>query len=296
MRKIKNLKSYLLDFYQRNRSQLIQDYSGINERIFLRSFLDGLYFIHQGPIELDGDYPTEKLDQYLAEFETGKPIAYIFGMSYFLDFPFLINQNVLIPRFETELLVELAQKFIEHNKHVQRIADIGCGPGTIGLSLLRMVQRPLELHAYDISSSALEVFEQNRARFATHFHSASVIKSFKSDRLNGIDEKYHLIVSNPPYIKQENDLTLVHKNVQRYEPAIALFLPDEIYLKWFQEFFAQVDRCLLPGGQFIMEGHEHHLEELAKYLPQHGRIEFYLDLSQSIRGLIWHKNGEMPHG
>lgn len=262
----------------------------------MRSFVDGLSFIQNQAIQLEDQYYAEELELYLQQFKTGKPISYIFGVSYFLDFPFVVNPHVLIPRFETEVLVEQALKYIQKNPHVKKIADIGCGPGTIGLSLVQMINRPLELHAYDISPLALEVFEINSTRFADHYHPQTVVKSFQGDRLTGVNQQYDLILSNPPYIKQIADAAFVHKSVEKYEPSLALYLPDEIYLKWFVDFFQQVDRCLVPGGQFIMEGHEHHLEELAKSLPAHGRIEFYCDLTQRLRGLIWHKNGERSHG
>lgn len=262
----------------------------------MRSFTDGLSFIKNKPIHLDDEWATQDIDLYLQQFKIGKPISYIFGVCYFLDYPFVVNQHVLIPRFETEILVEQAQKFIQKNVQVKKVADIGCGPGTIGLSLLQLIQRPLELHALDISESALNVFEINRSRFSDQFHPQSRVATILADRLTGVQERYDLILSNPPYIKQLGDATFVHKNVAMYEPAVALYLPDEIYLKWFMEFFQQVDSCLVPGGQFIMEGHEHHLEELANYLPSNGRIEFYRDLSQRLRGLIWHKNGELSHG
>jgi len=152
---INDLKNYLLEFYQQHQSQLIQDYSGLNERIFIRSFQDGLDFIHQN------QFTQNDIDKYLAQFLAGVPIAYIFGMSYFLEYPFHINADVLIPRFETEILVEHARDFLNKNSNAITIADIGCGPGTICLSLARMVNRPITFDAYDISLAALDVFQMN---------------------------------------------------------------------------------------------------------------------------------------
>jgi len=98
-----------------------------------------------------------------------------------------------------------------------------------------------------------------------------------------------LILSNPPYIKVGSDKHLVHKSVQRYEPEVALYLADEIYETWFKEFFTQIEYCLNPKGLFIMEGHENHLEGLAKLLPSNGTMKFYYDLTGRLRGLMWGK-------
>jgi len=77
------------------------------------------------------------------------------------------------------------------------------------------------------------------------------------------NEKFHVILSNPPYIKEENDREFVHNQVDSFEPHLALYLKDEIYDLWFVDLFKQVHHSLYEEGVFLMEGHEDHLENLA---------------------------------
>ena len=86
----------------------------------------------------------------------------------------------------------------------------------------------------------------------------------QTDRLQGVEEKYSLIISNPPYIKVSESGQTVHRQVSRYEPSTALYLPDKDYELWFEEFFEQVSTHLTPRGEFLMEGHENELQSLAK--------------------------------
>ena len=88
---------------------------------------------------------------------------------------------------------------------------------------------------------------------------------------------FDLIVSNPPYIKAKADRLKVHSQVEKFEPHLALFLKDEEYDSWFKEFFNEVFDKLKPGGIFWMEGHEDHLQELAKMAQDTGFVDVKID-------------------
>lgn len=85
-----------------------------------------------------------------------------------------------------------------------------------------------------------------------------------ADRLEGIKIPADVILSNPPYIKEKLDRELVHGQVKKFEPQKALFLQDELYDAWFEQFFTEANSLLKKGGLFLMEGHENHLSHLAK--------------------------------
>ena len=144
-----------------------------------------------------------------------------------------------------------------------RIAEVGVGTGVIGLSLLQEVEnKELYYLGIDISQDAIDVFKVNHFRHAFKISGDHKVDLQIGDRLEGIEDKFDVIISNPPYIKEKDDLKLVHKQVKEFEPHVALFLPDDIYEQWFKDFFSQSSKLLNEGGIFLMEGHESHLDHL----------------------------------
>lgn len=204
----------------------------------------------------------------------GKPIDYLNTQKSFYQSDFYVDQNVLIPRNETEILIEKAIELIKSNKY-KKIIEIGSGSGALGLSIILEIQDSLDFVFTDIDSKALAVTKYNC------FLKKNSIKQHRvefklMDRLKGISVKYDLIVSNPPYIKEDRDRRGVHSSVHQYEPHIALYLKDDEYNQWFTDFFQQVYQCLNNGGSFLMEGHEDHLSqqlEVAKSIGFSGYIQ-----------------------
>lgn len=190
----------------------------------------------------------------------GIPFAYLTQHSEFYDHCFYINKDVLIPRSETELLVDLLVQKAQ-KQPFNRALDIGTGSGVIMLSLLskKAVQKGV---AADISEEALKVAKLNAERLRLMSDCEFVL----SDRLNNVSGTFDLIVSNPPYIKQTSHFKLVHGKVDEFEPGLALYLPDEAYTQWFTDFFSQVALSLEQGGVFMMEGHELELMDQAQLL------------------------------
>ena len=145
----------------------------------------------------------------------GKPIAYITGKKFFWKDEFLINEKVLIPRPDTEIIVEQVLKIFK-NKTKINFLDIGIGSGCILLSILKE-RKDFRATGIDISNYALKVCKINAYKLGVK----NRIKLFKSDIDKFNKEKYDLIISNPPYIKNL-DLTYLEKDIAKFEPKIAL--------------------------------------------------------------------------
>lgn len=206
------------------------------------------------------------IDAFFLSLTRGVPLEYISGKKYFYRSEFHVNSDVLIPRSETEILVEKSVEMLkEWRKKTDerlKVCDVGTGSGCIILSVLKEYQWPLKATASDISEKALKVAQENFFRLRFGIHPNSECHFIKSDRLNNVEEKFHLIMSNPPYIKEQGDQSMVHQQVFEYEPHLALFLKDGDYQKWFEDFFSDAYSKLLEEGILFMEGHENHLKDL----------------------------------
>ena len=145
----------------------------------------------------------------------GKPIAYLVGSKHFWNYEFDVNKNVLIPRPDSELIVEQTLK-IYKNKKFLRILEIGIGSGCILLSILKEKKGFIGT-GVDISSESLKVCKNNINKLGL----SNKINLFKSDVDNFNYGKYDLIISNPPYIKK-TDLKYLEKDVIKFEPKLAL--------------------------------------------------------------------------
>lgn len=227
---------------------------------------------------MEENYPGIKLSRLLDEFsyfliisktpqlffeklKQGVPLEYITKHKFFYNTDFYIDERVLIPRFDSESMVYDIVEEIKKLPSNSSLCEVGVGSGCLGLALLKELEVTPDLFlATDVSCEALEVFDINMKRNKEYF-SKTMIKTHLGDRLKDINEKFDIIFSNPPYIANQ-DMKLVHKNVHKHEPHLALYLNDESYLNWFEVFFKQAYDRLKVNGIFFMEGHEKKLEEL----------------------------------
>ena len=266
---IQSLDSYLKDFYQTEKKSLLLNYPGLTlhrlkQDIKLQAFLNGV------DSEELFDFPylpyrSHPITIFFEKLKLGTPLEYITGYAYFYRSLFKVTSDVLIPRSETEILVELAGQEIQKNYRNKkcRVADIGTGSGVIALSLLMEQAAQLDMVITDISEEALKLARENyfNLKYAiSDIHKTSFIKS---DRMRDVEGPFDLILSNPPYIKRSADKKDVHNQVLDFEPHLALFLDDDSYDAWFDEFFTSIYEKLSPQGLSLVEGHEHHLESLA---------------------------------
>jgi len=196
--------------------------------------------------------------------KTGKPLQYIFGRCYFYDREFVVDESVLIPRPETELLVE---KIISENENKKglKILDIGTGSGCIAICLA------LHLHCHTVD--AIDVQTLAIARQNAKAHKARV-NFFASDIFAQVEQKYDIIVSNPPYIGSAEYQTL-EKQVKDFEPQTAL-LAQENGTYFYKKILTDLNRFLSYKGSLYLEiGAEQapFIIDLAKALNLHCQIE-----------------------
>lgn len=203
---------------------------------------------------------------------------YILGYSWFYGYKIMVQRGVLIPRFETEELVNWA---LAHLANEQTILDLGTGSGCITVALAKQAEEKgisnLNFYASDVTDAALRISEEN---FLLHDIDVTVRKA---NILIGL-EKFDVIVSNPPYIK-ETEKDVMDQNVLQNEPKEALFGGKD-GIVFYQKFVKQVRQHLNPGGRFFLEfgfSEKKQLEELfAKELPDF-TIEFKNDLANKPR-------------
>lgn len=161
-------------------------------------------------------YP-DNYEEMLKKVDAGYPIQYLIGDVEFINTIIKVNENVLIPRFETEYLVEKTLNYIkEMDLKNPKIIDLGTGSGCIAIALKKNID--CEVDAIDISDAALNLAKEN-AKF-----NKVDINFFKKDIHDKLSRKYDVIISNPPYIKENG---YVEEKVLKYEPHLALFASDE---------------------------------------------------------------------
>lgn len=169
---------------------------------------------------LDKEISPEDVDKYkkmIDSVKNNKPLQYVLGNVNFYGNVFDINENVLIPRFETEELVEKTLEFIKNNlpQH-SKVIDLGCGSGVIGITLKKKLPT-LSVTCLDISDDALDVTNKNKEKLNAD------IKVIKGDMLDNITDKFHVIISNPPYISNDE---VIDELVFNNEPHLALFAEE----------------------------------------------------------------------
>jgi release factor glutamine methyltransferase len=208
-----------------------------------------------------------------------EPIQHITGIAHFCGYEFRVNPDVLIPRPETEELVRwVLEEYTD--KHHLKIADVGTGSGCIAISLWLRFQ-DAEVHAFDYSEPALKVAIQNNDELG------SQVKFRKIDFLDRNEwpaENFDIIVSNPPYIPQRNK-DLIPKNVAKYEPSQALFVPDQDPLIFYHALADFAVSHLKPDGSMFLEVHEDFADQIYELFRIAGfsKVELKLDINGKRR-------------
>lgn len=195
-----------------------------------------------------------KVLQIMKERLTGKPLAYCLKSQYFYGRKFLVNENTLIPRPETEELVECVLKNIKSGKGL----DIGTGSGAIAISL-NLENKNLKMTAVDISLGAIEVSKTNAKNLGAD------VEIVYSNLFEGLkNRKFDFVVSNPPYIKSE-DVKNLDEVVKNYEPHLALD-GGEDGLDLYRQIIKKSVNYLTDGGKIFFEVGEGEAQEVSKLL------------------------------
>lgn len=218
--------------------------------------------------------PKEKLEEGLKRLEEGKPVQYIVGNVDFYDINLLVNKNVLIPRFETEYLVEKTINYAKKLKEPLDILDIGTGSGAIAITLAKHLNS--KVIATDISEKALEIAQKNAKRNNTK------INFKQSDILKNVKGKFDIIISNPPYISKDETIDPLVKN---NEPSLALYA-DNKGLYFYEEILKNIKPYLKEKSIIAFEIGMTQSEDITKiaqkYLPK-AKIITEQDLTKKNR-------------
>ena len=215
-------------------------------------------------VHYDDEVQIADLESIVAELAAARPVQYVLGNALFCDLEFYVREGVLIPRPETEELVEWVASGA---KRGARILDVGTGSGAIAVALAKKVEGA-EVVAVDISDEALQVAAENVAR-----HSANVTL-VKADALGDMSQlgEFDIVVSNPPYIPQ-SVISAMHRNVVDYEPHTALFVADSDPLCFYRSIAQNGVKMLREGGSLYFEIYEHSGAQVVKMLEEMGYRE-----------------------
>ena len=202
------------------------------------------------------------------------PIQYIYQKASFLSLDLYVDERVLIPRQETEELVDWILTTYARQENL-RILDIGTGSGAIAIALKKHLAGA-KVTAIDISEEALQVARTNAKR------NKAVIELIQQDilQVGDLAAYFDIIVSNPPYVREQEKQEM-HPNVLEHEPALALFVPDDNPLLFYDKIATIATRNLAPQGRLFFEINQYLADPMCQMLQQKG---FYTELRKDLNG------------
>ncbi|MDO5608419.1 MAG: peptide chain release factor N(5)-glutamine methyltransferase [Capnocytophaga sp.] len=216
----------------------------------------------------------KKLQATVNELVSGTPLQYVLGETIFYGNRFFVNENVLIPRQETEELVSWICKNIPENQPF-RLLDIGTGSGCIAISIAKKFPE-IKVTAIDISEKALETARKNALEndVKIHFVQQNILTSTE------LPISYDIIVSNPPYVR-ETEKSEIKNNVLHHEPHLALFVSDENPLLFYEKIADLAKNHLTKNGKLFFEINQYLGNETLAMLQNKG---FQSELKKDLNG------------
>lgn len=265
---IKSLKTYFF-----TELQTIQEDAEIESFFFiLTEFLHNLKRID---VSLHPDFEVsetdfEKWQTIISELKTEKPIQYITGEAWFYGLRFEVNENTLIPRPETEELVEWIVDGLKIKGKGQRVLDIGTGSGCIPIALKKEIPSA-QVSAIDISEKALEMARKNALnnQVEVNFIQQDILQSSNLQISKSSNLLFDVIVSNPPYVRNLEKHE-IKKNVLDYEPHLALFVDDSDALLFYRKIAQLALKSLTPNGKLFFEINQYLAKETVELVEQLG--------------------------
>ncbi|HLS29894.1 MAG TPA: peptide chain release factor N(5)-glutamine methyltransferase [Flavobacteriaceae bacterium] len=223
----------------------------------------------------------QNLEKALERLKNQEPIQYIIGETEFYGLKFKVDKNVLIPRPETEELVDWIIKDTPTTSDLS-VLDIGTGSGCIAVSLAANMAEA-KVTAWDVSSGALQIARQNATlnKVNVDFQEQDILKTH-----NPANIKYDIIVSNPPYVR-DLEKEWMQPNVLEFEPELALFVKNEDALLFYRKILEFAQNHLSPKGQIYFEINEYLKPELETLLEKYDfeAVEFRQDIFDKTRML-----------
>lgn len=272
--------------------QELDDIYGINEvDSFFFILIDAFYGITRIKLAMDSGLSIDKSDRLFKALERLKkqePIQYIVGSTEFSGLSFNVNSNVLIPRPETEELVNwILTNNPTTNTQQPTILDVGTGSGCIAISLAKTL-KDARVYALDVSGEALKVAKENAElnQVAIQFIEADILKmgdgGLETEGLSNV--KFDVIVSNPPYVR-ELEKEFMKPNVLDNEPHLALFVKDENPLRFYKAITEFAVNKLVDNGWLYFEINEYLGTDMIQLLKAHNftNIELKQDIFKKDR-------------
>jgi len=270
----------LAEIKQNIKKQLANSYEPVELNSLLPLFIEHItgwnqvqQVIHQNE-EMVPEW-EKAFQEGILQLAQGKPIQYIIGKSWFLGNDYLVNESVLIPRPETEELVEWVSEYAQIINKPLQIADIGTGSGCIAIALSLLLP-DATVTGIDISEDALKVAKKNAAALTAN------VEWVQQDILMSasLPANYDIIVSNPPYIPLREKATM-QDQVTLHEPDIALFVTNEDPLIFYKMIARLGKQALNKNGQLFFEIHYDQGPALLKLLDE---MNYHAELRQDMFG------------
>ena len=273
--KIKNFKDFFI-------KELLPFYDSMECESFFYLILEHNHNLKRIDLALNPDKELSMdemiiWNEILEELKHEIPIQYILGQTSFYGLNFLVDSNVLIPRPETEELVDwILKNEKSKNLNLKTILDIGTGSGCIAISLAKNLSMS-QIYALDISENALKIAQKNANSndVSIEFICQNILET------NELPQKFDVIVSNPPYVR-ESEKYEINKNVLQNEPHIALFVEDNDELIFYRKIATLARNYLEPNGNLYFEINQYLGQETVNLLLNLGFIN--IELRKDIYG------------
>jgi len=230
-------------------------------------------------LETEAEFSETEVDQWNKILEKLKqfiPIQYILGKAHFYGLEFEVSQNVLIPRPETEELVDWILSDAKQKREDLKILDIGTGSGCIAISLAKNLPKA-KVSAVDVSEKALATAKNNAEN--NHVSVAFLLQDILETA--DLEQQFDIIVSNPPYVRNL-EKEEIKQNVLDHEPHLALFVDDHDALIFYRKITELAQKNLSPNGALYFEINQYLGKEMMDLLEQHGFQQ--MELRKDIYG------------